>query len=143
MSADSQIRRTIAQFGQYLDERRFAEWAALFTEDAAFQHLTGGRAEIQAHMETEELARLPELYRKHAAVNPIIDIGNGAAHAETDLVLYERLGAGPWILRMGKYTDDLVPGPDGPDGPWLFANRQLAWTANGLDRWQAGEGDQA
>ena len=56
----------------------------------------------------------------------------------SDLILHERLGTGPWILRMGRYTDRLVPAPD---GRWLFADRQLTWTANGLDTWRAGESD--
>jgi len=137
MAAESQIRRTIARFAQYLDERRFAEWSELFTQDAVFQHLTG-RGAILAFMRAEELATMPDLFRKHVTTNLIITLGANEAHVESDLVLHERLGKQPWILRMGKYIDDMVPGPG---GRWLFASRQLEWTANGLDKWDAGQGD--
>jgi hypothetical protein len=137
MAAESQIRRTIAQFAQYLDERRFAEWSELFTQDAVFLHLTG-RSEILAFMRGGELATMPDLFRKHVTANLVITLGEHDAHVESDLVLHERLGRQPWILRMGKYIDDMVPGPG---GRWLFASRQLEWTANGLDKWDAGRGD--
>jgi hypothetical protein len=137
MSADNQIRRTIAQFSQYLDERRFLEWSELFTERATFQHISG-RAAILAFMRGEELATMPDLFRKHVTTNLIITFGDDEACVESDLVLHERLGKGPWILRMGKYVDRLAPSPD---GRWLFADRQLSWTANGLDKWDAGKGE--
>lgn len=137
MTADSQIRRTIAQFAQYLDERRFVEWSELFTEDATFQHLSG-RAEILAFMQGDELGTMPDLFRKHITANLIISATEAEAAVESDLILHERLGTGPWILRHGKYTDRLVPAAD---GRWRFADRQLRWTANGLDVWRAGEGD--
>ena len=136
MSADQQIRRTIAQFAQYLDERRFVEWSELFTADATFQQLAG-RGSILAFMQADELATMPDLFRKHVTTNLIITTLAAAATAESDLILHERLGSGPWILRMGKYTDRLVRAHG---GRWLFADRQLAWTANGLDNWRAGEG---
>jgi hypothetical protein len=137
MAAEEQIRRTIAQFAQYLDERRFAEWGELFTQDGVFQHLTG-RGAILAFMRGGELATMPDLFRKHVTTNLVITLGEDAAHVESDLVLHERLGQQAWILRMGKYIDDMVPGPG---GRWLFARRQLEWTANGLDKWAAGQGD--
>ncbi len=137
MTAEHEIRRTIAEFAQYLDERRWVEWSELFTEQATFQHLSG-RAAILAFMQGEELATMPELFRKHVTTNLVITISDADAQVDSDLVLHERLGEGPWILRMGRYTDVLVPVAG---GRWRFSDRQLAWTANGLDRWDAGQGD--
>jgi hypothetical protein len=39
MDDKEQIRRTIAEFCQYLDEPRFEEWSALIGEDATFQQV--------------------------------------------------------------------------------------------------------
>jgi len=123
---EGEIRRTLAEFGQYLDERRFDEWAALFTEEATFQHLTR-RSEILAFMLQDELATIPELFRKHDTTNIVITLNGDQAHVESDLVLVERLGDNPWDFRFGKYIDEMVR-----EDRWLFANRQLLWTANGL-----------
>jgi SnoaL-like domain len=127
MPAD-QIRRTIAQFAHYLDERRWAEWGELFTDDATILHLSG-RSSILAFMQAEELGTMPDLFRKHDTTNLIITSSGTEAAVVSDLILHE------WLLRMGKYTDRLVPAPDGRR---LFADRRLAWTANGLDTWRAG-----
>jgi hypothetical protein len=137
MTADAEIRRAIAQFAQYLDERRWVEWSGLFTEQATFQHVSG-RAAILAFMRAGELATMPDLFRKHVTTNLVITITDTGARVESDLVLHERLGPGPWIMRLGRYTDAMVPAAG---GRWQFSDRQLAWTANGLDRWEAGQGD--
>jgi 3-phenylpropionate/cinnamic acid dioxygenase small subunit len=126
LSDEGEIRRTLAEFGQYLDQRRFEEWAALFTEDATFQHLER-RQVILDFMLTEELATIPELFRKHDTTNVVITLSGDTAHVESDLVLFERLGNRPWEFRFGKYIDEFVR-----EDRWLFANRQLHWTANGL-----------
>ena len=128
MSAEESIRRSIAAFGQYLDERRFEEWSSLFTEDAVFQHVRT-RSEILAFMLGEELATIPELFRKHLTSNLIIDVNGNKAHVESDLVLFERMGELPWVFRFGKYLDDMVCIGE----QWLFQNRQLVWTADGLE----------
>jgi hypothetical protein len=41
LSDDDEIRRTFAEFCQFLDDRRFEDWANLFTEDAVFNRLSG------------------------------------------------------------------------------------------------------
>jgi 3-phenylpropionate/cinnamic acid dioxygenase small subunit len=127
MSDEDGIRRTLAAFGQCLDERRFDEWSQLFLEDAVFLHLRG-RATILKFMLGEELATIPELFRKHVTENAIITVDGDRAHVESDLVLFERLGEGSWVFRFGKYLDEMTL----HDGRWLFAERQLVWTANGL-----------
>jgi 3-phenylpropionate/cinnamic acid dioxygenase small subunit len=122
LSADDQIRRTFAEFCQYLDDRRFEDWANLFTEDAVFNRLTT-RAAILSMIQGAELASEPDLSRKHVITNSIIDVDGDEAHAKSDLVMYDRHGDGPWTIRMGKYDDRLVRQGD----RWLLANRQLTF----------------
>lgn len=135
MNDEGEIRRTIAEFGQYLDERRFEDWSQLFTEDATFEGRKD-RSAILALILGAELATMPALFRKHVTSNVIINLDGDKANVVSDLVLFERLGDGPWIFRFGKYVDDMVRS----GGRWLFMERQLSWTANGLDVHVAGEG---
>jgi hypothetical protein len=121
------ICNLLGRFCQYLDERRFDEWAQLFAPDASFGHQTG-RTAIAAAITTSALARQPELFRKHTTANPVITVAAGTAVARSDLVLFERSSDDPWVLRTGVYDDRLVK----LDSAWYFAARQLTWTANGL-----------
>jgi 3-phenylpropionate/cinnamic acid dioxygenase small subunit len=120
MSADDQIRHTFAEFCQYLDDRRFEDWANLFTEDGLFNTLSG-RAAILEMIQGAELATDPDLSRKHVITNAIIDVDGDRAEAHCDLVMYDRHGDGPWTVRIGRYDDHLVRHGD----RWLFAERQL------------------
>ncbi len=124
---EAMIRDTHARFCQYLDERRFAEWAALFAVDGTFQGIRT-RAEILAAIERGGLARRPELMRKHITANFIIELDGDHAEVESDLVLYEREGEGEFLIRTGKYTDRMVREGE----RWLFEDRDLEWTANAL-----------
>jgi len=126
MNDEGEIRRTLAEFGQFLDERRFDEWAQLFTEDATFMGVQP-RGEILTMMLGGELATIPELFRKHVTSNAVIRLDGARAHVESDLVLFERLAEAPWIFRFGRYIDDFVR-----EDRWRFHERQLIWTANGL-----------
>lgn len=121
------IRDTHARFCMYLDERRFAEWAALFAVDGTFQGIRT-RAAILAAIERGGLARRPQLIRKHITANFIIDLDGDRAGVESDLVLYEREGEGEFLIRTGKYTDRMVREGE----RWLFENRDLEWIANPL-----------
>jgi 3-phenylpropionate/cinnamic acid dioxygenase small subunit len=120
MSDEEGIRRTIAEFCQFLDDRRFEDWSNLFTEAGEFQDLKG-RAEILRYILGDQLATIPELKRKHTISNIIIDVSGDEATAVSDLVIFDRMGDEPWIYRVGDYTDHLVR----EGGRWLFAKRQL------------------
>lgn len=120
MSDHDQIRRTFAQFCQFLDDRRFEDWAGLFTEDGVFNQLHG-RAAILTMIEGAELASDPDLSRKHVITNAIIDVDGDEAHSVSDLVMYDRHGDGSWTVQIGKYEDRLVRRGD----RWLLADRQL------------------
>jgi hypothetical protein len=120
MTDDEGVRRTIAEFCQYLDDRRFEDWSNLFTSDGEFQHLAGREA-ILSYIQNEELATIPELTRKHMVANVVVDISGDEARATSDLVMVDRMADGPWKIRVGDYTDHLVR-----DGErWLFTKRVL------------------
>lgn len=121
--AERGIRRLLAEACSFLDERRFAEWSDLFTEDATFGSWTG-RTAIYEAISHAELATRPELSRKHTTANSVIDIDGRRAHAVSDLVMYDRVDDGPWTIRMGHYEDDLVR----DDDRWRIAYRKLGWT---------------
>jgi 3-phenylpropionate/cinnamic acid dioxygenase small subunit len=120
MTDEESIRRTVAEFCQFLDDRRFEDWSKLFTEDGEFQHLKG-RVEILQFILGDQLATIPELKRKHTISNIIIDVSGDEATAASDLVIFDRMGDGPWTYKVGDYTDKLVRQGD----RWLFAKRQL------------------
>lgn len=126
MHDEEQIRRTLAEFCVFLDERRFREWSELFTDDGVFcEHVT--RAAIHTWIAGDQLATEPDLRRKHTIHNVLIDVTGDQARATADLVMYDKTGDGPWFILTGKYTDHLVR--DG--GKWRFKNRQLALLALG------------
>lgn len=121
------IRRTLYEFSQALDGRRFEEWVRLFTEDGEFAGRTGtrrGRQEILANISGGELARDPELHRMHTIHNPLIDIAADGKTATSFcyLVQFDQRGTEPVEIRLATYTDRLVK----QDGRWLFSHRTIA-----------------
>ncbi|MCL2396251.1 MAG: nuclear transport factor 2 family protein [Acidimicrobiaceae bacterium] len=120
MSDHDEIRKTFAQFCQFLDDRQFEDWAGLFTEDGVFNQLKG-RAAVLDMISHAELASEPGLSRKHVIVNAIIDVDGDEARSVSDLVMYDRRGDSAWTVKIGKYTDRLVRRGD----RWLLADRQL------------------
>jgi hypothetical protein len=116
-----EIRNTLARFCQFLDDRRFEEFSQTFAEDGAFGERVG-RAAIFEWISHAELATRPELKRKHAVSNAIVEVLGDRAISSSDLVMFDQVGDGPVSIRVGRYTDELVRQPD---GAWLFAKRNL------------------
>ncbi|AMM20018.1 hypothetical protein AX769_07380 [Frondihabitans sp. PAMC 28766] len=126
------VRRTLALAGRYLDDRRFDEWSGLFAPDGVFHDGDAdpvtGRDEILRRIRGGGLANDPELFRRHVTCNEIIDYDGYSARVESDLVIHERQGEGPWGLRLGRYSDVLEIVAD----QWLFRKRRITWVVNGL-----------
>ncbi|MGH2366440.1 MAG: nuclear transport factor 2 family protein [Chloroflexota bacterium] len=122
MSDHEGIRHTMAQFSHFLDGRQFRQWADLFTEDGRFNELAGREA-IFDMISHAELASQPELRRKHTIENLVIDVHADEAEVASDLVMFDRIGDGPWTIRIGRYQDRMVR----QAGRWLFAQRRLTW----------------
>jgi 3-phenylpropionate/cinnamic acid dioxygenase small subunit len=123
MTDADEIRNLLARFCQCLDDRRFEEWSQTFAEDGVFGERVG-RATILNWIQGAELATQPELRRKHAVMNSIVDVRGDTAAASSDLVMYDWRGEGPWTVRIGRYTDALARQPD---GAWRFTRRRLEW----------------
>jgi 3-phenylpropionate/cinnamic acid dioxygenase small subunit len=124
VSDEEQIRRTLSQFCVYLDERRFREWCEIFTEDAELFSYHG-RQEIYDWISNDELARVPDLVRKHTLHNILLEIDGDRATGTADLVMFDKYAGAPWKILTGKYTDEFVRDGD----RWLIAKRQLVLTA--------------
>ena len=123
MTDADEIRNTLARFCQCLDDRRFEEFSQTFAEDGSFNDRRG-RATILKWIQGAELATRPELKRKHAVVNVIVNVHGDRAQATSDLLMFDQVGSDPWTIRVGRYTDELVRQPT---GEWLFAKRHLAF----------------
>lgn len=122
MTADADIRKILARSCQYLDDRRFRDWADLFTEDAVMGRMHG-REDVYARISQAELAQKPELRRKHLIVNSVIDHQEDAADVVSDLLMIDLTEEGACNFRMGRYHDRLAL----VDGQWLFRERRLEW----------------
>jgi hypothetical protein len=128
LEADALIRRTIAQACQYLDDRRFRDFADLFTVASADgqpgrQGLIQGRDDVFNRFSRGELARQPELRRKHTVTNVNVTINGEVAQAISDLVMYDLQPDGSCLIRLGRYDDQFAY----EDGAWLFSRRRLSW----------------
>ena len=123
------IRRLLAGCCQTLDDGRFEEWGALYTEDCRFAVMgrrTQGRAEMRALIEPFQTA---ELRGKHMISEPRINLHGDDANATTDFAFVAKDNK---ILQTGRYYDVLRRGADG----WQVAGREIVFTGDeptGLD----------
>ena len=117
------VQRTIALYGQLLDDLSMAEWGRLFTANAVWAMpgvvLRGRQAIVEGvrAMEPEQ----PGLVR-HLAFAPVIDFAaDSHARAWTDMMFMTRAAFdAPWqLILVGRYCDELVRGADG----WQFSQR--------------------
>ena len=121
---EREIRRLLAGYCQLLDDGRFDEWAALFTDDIEFvvmgMHKVGV-AELRAFIEpTHE----PEARGKHMISEPWIEIlSPSEATATTDFAWVSRKGV---IGQSGRYHDDIVKSAD----RWQFRRREIVFTGD-------------
>ena len=121
MTDDERILRTLAEYCQFLDSRRFDEWVALFTEDGTWDRHVGREA-IRNSILGGQLAKQPELHRKHMGMNAAVTVSGDEARASSDYVMFDAMGNGPWaVAGWGRYQDRLVRRGE----RWLFAERKF------------------
>lgn len=124
MSDFDLIKNTIARNNHYLDDRRYEDCSKTFTEDGSIAGHRG-RAAILEFMHSQGLGARPELQRRHVVTNIAIQVSGDEARIDSDLLIYDKVGAGPWTLStVGRYADRLARQPD---GSWLFAERRLSF----------------
>ena len=126
MNHEASIRQVLAQFIQLRDDKRFAEWAELFTEGGTFEYLATvlvGRTAIVENVE----ALLRRDRGKHLCANSVIDVADDGMSAEvrSDFVKLDPVDrAGPEryeIAVMGRYHDQFVR----EEGTWRIAVRRV------------------
>jgi len=118
------IREVMAEYCFRLDNDRFAEMAAVFTEDGTWDTAFGkgtGRGEVEALVRRIRQSDTPRPRAIHHVTNIVIKIAGNNATAFSNWVTVQNSEQGPKIGSAGSYTDDMVK----QDGHWLFRYRKI------------------
>ena len=114
MSDEEAIRKTIAQYCQLYDDRRFDEFADIWTEDAVFRTLDiihKGRDNVRKFVEGLGYSARRGV---HGSFNPVIDIDGDTAVARADYIWFGVNDEGDKLQvgSGGRYNFKLVRNPD-------------------------------
>jgi 3-phenylpropionate/cinnamic acid dioxygenase small subunit len=123
----ARVRRLLAQYCDFLDDRRYSEWSELFTADGVWE--LGGKQHrgptgVKAYMD-QLLRDRPHRRTRHANTNVLIELvgAEGRVISDYAMLASEPEGA-PWtVIAMGRYFDRVVRKPDGSG--WQFTERRL------------------
>ena len=117
------IREVMAEYCFRLDNDRFADMAALFTEDGTWDTAFGkgtGRAEVEALVRRLR-GTAPRPRAIHHVTNVVIKVDGATATGFSNWVTVQNSPQGPKIGSAGSYTDEMVK----QDGKWLFRYRKI------------------
>ncbi len=119
------IREVLAEYCFRLDDGRFAEMAALFTEDGTWDTAFGkaiGRAAI-AELAGSLRARSeqPRPRAVHLVTNISIALDGERAQVRSNWMTMQNSPQGPKIGSGGAYIDEMVK----VGGQWLFRYRKI------------------
>jgi len=115
------IRELLHRYCFCMDEGRFADLAALFTDDGEWiapYRTAKGPADIAAWLAQSVP---PQPRRVHYVMNTIIDLGGARATARSNYLVMVEGTDGPVPSVCGVYDDVLVMQADG----WRFQRRRL------------------
>jgi len=118
------IRELLATYCFHLDNYRFVEMAALFTEDGTWDTAFGkgtGRAGIVAQAESIGTPGAPRPRRVHLTTNIVIALNGDSATVESNWSVIQNSPGGPKIGSAGGYRDQVVK----RNGTWLFQYRKI------------------
>ena len=119
------IRELLAEYCFRLDDGRFAEMAALFTEDGTWDTAFGkavGPAAIAALAQSlRERAGATRPRAVHLVTNIVIALDGDRAQARSNWMVIENSAAGPKIGSGGAYLDDIAKAA----GRWRFGYRKI------------------
>jgi hypothetical protein len=119
------IRELLAEYCFRLDDGRFAEMAALFTEDGTWDTAFGeavGQAAIAALGQSlRDRAGAARPRAVHLVTNIVIALDGELAQARSNWMVIENSAAGPKIGSGGAYLDDIVKAA----GRWRFRYRKI------------------
>lgn len=126
MEAESAIRRTLIEYGRFLDARDYHAYAALFAKEGVWQGGFGtftGPAAIEAMLTDNLGAPEPGFVNKanfHMLTNPLVAIDGDRAHVESKYLFWTASPDNrPTPLLAGRYVDEFVR----EDGQWKIARR--------------------
>ena len=119
------IREVLAEYCFCLDDGRFAEMAALFTEDGTWDTAFGkatGRATI-AELASSLRARAEEHRPRavHLVTNIAIALDDARAQVRSNWMVVQNSPQGPLVGSGGAYVDEMVRA----EGRWLFRYRKI------------------
>ena len=119
------IREVLAEYCFRLDDGRFAEMAALFTEDGtwdtAFGKATGRTAIAELASSLRMRAEQPRPRAVHLVTNIAIALDGESAGVRSNWMVMQNNPQGPRIGSGGAYLDEMVSA----DGRWLFRYRKI------------------
>ena len=119
------IREVLAEYCFRLDDGRFAEMAALFTEDGtwdtAFGKATGRTAIAELASSLRMRAQQPRPRAVHLVTNIAIALDGESAGVRSNWMVMQNNPLGPRIGSGGAYLDDMVRA----EGRWLFRYRKI------------------
>jgi hypothetical protein len=119
------IREVLAEYCFRLDEGRFADMAALFTEDGtwdtAFGKATGRAPIVELVKSIRARAAQPAPRGIHLVTNIVIALDGSRARVRSNWTVVQNSADGPKIGSGGSYADDMVK----RDGAWLFHYRKI------------------
>lgn len=119
------IREVLAEYCFRLDDGRFAEMAALFTEDGtwdtAFGKATGRTAIAELASSLRTRAEQPRPRAVHLVTNIVITLDAARAQVRSNWMVMQNSPQGPRIGSGGAYIDEMVR----TDGRWLFGYRKI------------------
>jgi hypothetical protein len=124
LTDDAAVRNLIGAYCQHLDDRRFADLAALHAPEATFEAMGNvyrGPAEIQRFFD-ENVP--PEARGKHLCFNSVLQLEADRGSGVTDYAVLVPTGSGYGLTNaaaVGRYHDEFVR----QDGQWLFASRRI------------------
>ena len=118
------IREVMAEYCFRLDNDRFADMAALFTEDGTWDTAFGkgtGRAEVEALVQRIRQSATVRPRAIHHVTNIVIKLEGSSAKIFSNWMTVQNSEQGPKIGSAGSYTDDMVK----QGGRWLFRYRKI------------------
>jgi len=119
------IREVLTDYCFRLDDGRFAEMAALFTEngtwDTAFGRATGRAVIAELARSLREQVGDQRSHAIHLVTNISITLDGASARVRSNWTVVQNSPEGPKIGSGGAYHDELVK----VGGQWLFRYRKI------------------
>ena len=119
------IREVLAEYCFRLDDSRFDEMAALFTEggtwDTAFGKATGRPAIAELARSLRLRVTEPRPRAVHLVTNIVIALEGERATVRSNWMVMQNSPEGPRIGSGGAYDDEMVK----EGGSWLFRYRKI------------------